>query len=884
MAEGHVDATTAVHHVALLDGDEVYLEASQHGAVHLDGDFLEFIADNQAFELALRVAQAQQVVDLHVAEARAETERISLPYLDAGLAFVHPQQTLALRLGGLWGGHRAVFHRCVGPLGREGDAVDAALAMPALGGHGPLLPVVIVTAVGVQRECLSKFRLANGVVPVRHAEERDGRLPQALYLDVHLARQGVAVDVDVLHLEVVQCGCLFPTLQREEGGAEAHAQRGHGGVALAVDVGYVHADLVLEGGLIAELDAAVGFGGEEHLEAAVGGGGQFALGHSGAIFIAPPAPPPAVQPAARDSILHARTRDGHGAVAGGQPLDTTGSSEPGRFALGGLEGDHELGLFVFLHAHRGGGEVLGMGTHVDAVEARDAVGGQGEACAGDAEVVGAHLDGVAHALAIGVDERHLERQPGFDHCLDPVALEDQRRHLHLLARLVDGAVGAELGLQVHAGLVRLGVSDECRSEAVAAPLGHQAAPTEFVESEAVAPVGAGGGALQHRAVAFHPQLLSGDGAAGGAVEQQAIAAVLDEEHVGAVDLIGHEAVPLEVGGGRDKQDVATRLECRHGHEGALLLVLFVGRHIDVPSRQRLGGEQLRLGLVGVVEILHVGDQAQPEVSRVAVVHMVQACAAGGDGEVLAAHFDHHLRNLLAQVGALHAALALGGDGGGAVAPAQGLYIVALLSALLRQAGVKQGVELAPRATEAVEVGLQVAALKGAVGHLAVEVVLSQGVPDAEVVGIGGVELDESALPVEALLGREVAAILHHNDNHVVDGRGDVEGLAAGGIVFDLPDGGLLEQGLVLQGCIVLAEEGVAEGLLEGFEAGQEAAVARCGAVVGVLLVHGGGLGHIPCRAQPLGAGGAGERLCGALVGGGVAAVVDEAVYLLPVGL
>ena len=90
---------------------------------------------------------------------------------------------------------------------------------------------------------------------------------------------------------------------------------------------------------------------------------------------------------------------------------------------------------------------------------------------------------------------------------------------------------------------------------------------------------------------------------------------------------------------------------------------------------------------------------------------------------------------------------------------------------------------------------------------------------------------------------------------------------------------------MLERLAVAAEEGEAEGLVEGSQRGQESFVAKPGAVVGILLEHGGGLGHIPCRLEALGTGGFGiQHLPSFGVGSFVAAVLNQAVYLLPVGL
>ncbi len=696
VGEGYADALGDVLHYALAHGDEVHLEAAQHRAVDGDGYLPEFVADSYALEIALLVAYAQQVVDLHVLEARAAAQAVGLSHLDAALALAHPQQFLALHLTGIGGGHRAVFHRCVGPFSHEGDAVDATLALPAAAGHGPPVAVVVILAVGEEWEGLSEFGLAQRVVVAeRHSggiEQRSLGLAQALYLDVHLARQGVAVDVYVFGLEAVEGTDLFPTLQREEGGAVTHAHRGAGGMALAVEVGDVHANDILERGLGAEFNAAVGLGSEGYVETAVGGGGQLAFGHGAAILVAPPAPPPAVEAAAFNTILYTRARNGDGAVAGSQAFDGARAAELRCRALRGFQSDHELGLLVFLHADAFAGQGAAIGAHFQRVESGDAVGGDGEAGAGDAEVVGGQPEGVAHLLPVGVAQQQTEFLAVGDAGLEAVAAVGQQGHLHLLARLVDGAVGAHFHSRLHSVFGLRRQPHKLGYQPVAVALGHELpAPVKVVEHEAVASVAVGGGACQHGAVALHAQLLPGDGQARGAVEQEAFAAVLDELHVGAVERVGHEALRPEIGLGRYHQDVASGLHRRQGQQGALLAVFPVARHRHVPLRQRLGGQQFGLGLLVVGVVLHIGDDAHIEMAGVAVGHPHQALPTGGQGAAFAAKVDAHSRDFLAQVGALHAAFALGEEGDGGVAPSQGVDVLAAPVALFGHTRVEQGV-------------------------------------------------------------------------------------------------------------------------------------------------------------------------------------------------
>ena len=208
----------------------------------------------------------------------------------------------------------------------------------------------------------------------RGLEQRHSGLPQAFYLDIHLAGQGISVYVYILGLEAVESTDLFPTLQCEEGVAVTHAQGGLRGMALAVDVGYIDTDHILKRGLVAEVDTAVGFGGKGDVETAVGSSGQFTLGHNGTAFIPPPAPPPAVEPEAFNSILYARTRYGHSAVAGRHATHRTGTAKLRCLALDGLHRRHELGLLVFLHAYMRRSPVLVVCPHCQVILTCNPVG------------------------------------------------------------------------------------------------------------------------------------------------------------------------------------------------------------------------------------------------------------------------------------------------------------------------------------------------------------------------------------------------------------------------------------------------------------------------------------------------------------------------------
>ena len=160
-------------------------------------------------------------------------------------------------------------------------------------------------------------------------------------------------------------------------------------------------------------------------------------------------------------------------------------------------------------------------------------------------------------------------------------------------------------------------------------------------------------------------------------------------------------------------------------------------------------------------------------------------------------------------------------------------------------------------------------------------------PDAHIVPIPCMQGAETLLPLHTLPRGQLAAVLHHDHQHVVHRGRHVLRLVA--LVAELAHGlhrRALQQGAVGQRRVVDAEEGVAEGAVDAVERRQQGAVVRHGAVVGLILVAGRGHGHIVGRRQALAAGALLVVVhgLGLAVGRLVRPVVDEPLHALPVGL
>ena len=180
MTEWHIDTLLPLALDAFAHAEEVDLEAAEHSAVdgYLDAAYLVRQADKA--EVAHLVAYAQHIVNLHILEARAEPQTRRLAHLHLGLLYLGPQQPLRRHPAGVGSYVGEVFRKRVGPFGAYGNPVDTALAVPAFRGHRPGGRVVILLAVGQQREGLVPLglghRVVHTIVEQRMVEPRLGRL------------------------------------------------------------------------------------------------------------------------------------------------------------------------------------------------------------------------------------------------------------------------------------------------------------------------------------------------------------------------------------------------------------------------------------------------------------------------------------------------------------------------------------------------------------------------------------------------------------------------------------------------------------------------------------------------------------------------------------
>ena len=581
----------------------------------------------------------------------------------------------------------------------------------------------------------------------------------------------------MLHLEVARRAAA---LEVYEGAGETHTETADDIVALAVEVGDIHMHHIFERRLRGELDVAVGFCGEDDAEAAVGGGDCLTAGHLALVVEIVIEPPAAVKLAPHHTVLHTGAAHRHRAVARRKALHGAGLSETRRRACGSVECDHKLGLLVFLHADRL--PKLHSAVALDKESACYAVGGDDETGIGNAEIVGRQVDGV-DLLAVGVGECQLQPLAIGNLGFQAIGAINHHRHLHRVAGLVDGAVGAHLGVQAHrrVGLAVV-VVIACRKAVAVALDGNLVAPPRLLVSQPVAAVAVGNGRSHHSDLivmffALHAHLLSRYRTAGAAVEQHALASILHQQHLGAVHRVDHEAVGLEILARRHHQQPTARRQRRQRHIALGILVLLAALHLPFATRHRLGRQQLVLGLVTprvvLVAVLPFGvfDDAVVQPVDIAVAHPLQAGLSGDDPQAAPLHVYALLLNLVGEVGALDAAFALGCQRDGRVAVAQRRQIVAVAVApfggtLVEQCiiGALGAAELSNRLTDA----LKRHRVVGHIGEIVEQAVL---VEDAYVVAVPSVEVCQHLLQLNALLNGSLVIVAQYTQHHHVVGRG-----------------------------------------------------------------------------------------------------------------
>ena len=596
----------------------------------------------------------------------------------------------------------------------------------------------------------------------------------------------------------------------------AHPQGGLGVVALAVEVGDGDLHRVVEDRLGGELHTTVGLGNEGNPKGAVGGSLHLALGHHGARTRRPA---PKVS-APRHGVLHPRAADADAAVGRRHTLHGVGLAELRRSALG-READHEARLLILLNPqaeHVAAGAV----THPHRPVACQAVGGQRQQAVGRAEVVSGELE-LLHLLPVGVKENKVKSMARSQQlALAPVGTVEQHSQLYRVARAVDGAVADHVELRALSVGRRLAMFVDRMLDGIAIAHHLDDAVARRYAVEAVGAVGSGDDGLQQPLVLFGVvlpglqklHLLPRHGGARGAVHHQAApVGGVAQGDVGDVQLgVGH---PLgEVGRGGHEQAVLARRQGRQGKGRRAFAVGIGARHVDGPLA--LG---LQLGQLFVAHVLlRLLYEAQVKAVEVGVLHAHQLFALRSQEAHRTRGADARRGDLATQVGALHTPLALGEKGYGGVAVADSLHQVALPLATTGGALVERGHLRTFCATIFADILLVYSQARHVVGHLLHEVEQAPVVPDAQAVGgIARVEVAEALLPLHALPGRQFGAVLHHGYHHVVGRGGHVLCLAAFTVHLYLLHRGLLQHIAVDQCRVVLAQEGMAEGPLEGLQ-------------------------------------------------------------------
>ena len=387
-----------------------------------------------------------------------------------------------------------------------------------------------------------------------------------------------------------------------------------------------------------------------------------------------------------------------------------------------------------------------------------------------------------------------------------------------------------------------------------------------------------------------------------AVYQQLLSSpIVQGYHVGAFQfLVGRVFIPSRLW--RGHQQVVAARQGRHHHQMALHLVRSVIAHLFHPLHHGL--------LCGIgqyfVDFAAVGEHRQVDSLQVAATHHMQrGLPRQGHGvPPVVGEYDMGRQYALLDYTASLGTGALGAKGYGAVAIAQGLYLVSIL-----QCVGHLGIEEAPHRRGAAApfvYGLTVQSHPYRVGRLFVIHIHKYLHPFQvqvypQVVAIAGVEVDKFLhQPQLPLLRFKIPRIGFVED--MVSDYIEYRGGEAYPIVFPVffhKHGQTLRRGafqqlFVYQGRVVYPQEGVADGLFYGLQTGQCGAVAGAGAVVAVLLEVAARLGHIPGRRQqPLAAPVVYQSLAAHqtavfalrhLEGRAVAALLHQAVHLFPPAL
>ena len=520
--------------------------------------------------------------------------------------------------------------------------------------------------------------------------------------------------------------------------------------------------------------------------------------------------------------------------------------------------------------------------------AGNAVDRQQEGGVDGTEVVGGELH-MVHLLVVGVHQLHLQLIVVRRHLgLETVAEVGQHSHMHGVAGLVDGPVGTHLCLQGHLGGIFAAVTLEVVLQSIAVALGNDiVAPTPIVNVKPVAPVAVGDRRGHHLFLvilrALHAQRLSHDGTAGASVKQPPLLPVHHQRHVGAVQFKGHKSVGLEVHARRCQQHITARLEGRKRDEALGILIIHSTLHRPLAADHHRLCQQSRLKLRNL-DIFQIPHNSVPNPVYIAVMHTLQVRHIGNYRHAVAIEADPFLLDLVAQVGTVYTVLTLGRQRDGGVAVAHSLHIILLVFAIFCRKVVKPCVIRTLGAAKLVDGLLEIGQREVPVRQPGPQFEQACLVPDADVVAVVSMEVDQQLLQVVALLP-VIFIILRLQDNNIVGRGSHYSLLPALAVLLDALHRRLLQHVAVDEGRVILAEKGIAEGLLERRKRGQQRTVACLRAVVGILLVEAGGLRHVVGSGQPVSTDGALRvHSLGQRVGALVRALAHQLVEPCPRGL
>ena len=283
------------------------------------------------------------------------------------------------------------------------------------------------------------------------------------------------------------------------------------------------------------------------------------------------------------------------------------------------------------------------------------------------------------------------------------------------------------------------------------------------------------------------------------------------------------------------------------------MVILSSDHLPLATHHCLCRQQFGLWFLAILVVLHIRDDAVVQSVEVMITHPLQARLPGYHPQPFVFHMDCLSQYFNPQVGTSHTPFAFRSQRNGGVAVAQSVHIPFLIVAPLGSTPVQQCVPRTFRATELIDGLLVHCKAVMPVGCRGQQVKLLEIKPDAYIIAVLGVEVNQFLMQLQTLAVVFPTFVARLGDDDVVGRRGHVEFLITLAILLDVLHGRPLQQVGMFQRLVILAQEGMAESLLQRFQRRQQLAVAGLGAVAHILLVRGRRHSHVVGRCQPIGA-------------------------------